>query len=491
MSDQVQLGADGTSIAVSPDGMQAILSLGEAAHPDAVSVEALRKQAEELGLAVGLETVRMIEQGLEKFRQAGKDTRVVIAQGIPPKRGANGRIAWQPGLDFDEDEPDACDEETDDAPPAAIDHYSKNTFLTVDQGQHLATLYPPAPGEAGFDVYGQRIAPKAGVPYNLKAHHSIRINGRGEVFAAIAGLLTRGDHHLRVDAILQIENVDFHTGHVDFDGDIIIKGGVCDRFFVECTGDLQISGLIEAAHIYCGGELEADGGMAGREAGSLISVGNAHARYLVGVRGAFDADLIVDREIINSRIDVAGDLELRKGDIIGSEVCVQRHVKVNTLGSEAGVATTLRLGYVPDVSETLTAIAPLLPRMLKHLEELQRQLEDLSARPDQDNEATQKRKLELQGAIEQLQHKHDTLARRFEALLARFEHASLVDLEVYDAIHPGVRLVLPKCTLEFIETMPGPLVLRRSDDGKIHLGSTNGVDIAVESVARPYRSQVW
>lgn len=493
MSDQVQLGADGTSIAVSPDGMQAILQIGQAADPEAISVDALRTQAEELGLAVGIETVRLIEQGIAKFRAEREDAQFVIAHGIPPKRGANGRIEWQPGLEFDEDEPEHPEGDGTAQPPEpqSTDHYQKNTFLTVDRGQHLATLYPPEPGESGFDVYGQRIPPKAGAPYNLKAHHSIRITDGGEVIAAISGLLTRSDHHLRIDSILQIENVDFSTGHVDFDGEVIISGGVCDRFYVEATGDLTIRGLIEAAHIYCGGELTANGGMAGRDVGTLVAACDAKVRYLVGVRGAFDGDLTVDKEIINSRIDVAGNLELRKGDMIGSDVTVQRHAKVNTLGSEAGVATTLRLGYVPDVSEALTAIAPLLPRMVKHLDELRKQLDEINTRPDRDDEATQKRRLELQGGIQQLEAKHATLQRRFETLLVRFEHQSLVDLEVYDAIHPGVKLVMPKCTLEFIETMPGPLVLRRSDDGKIHLGSTNGVDIAVESVARPYRTKVW
>ncbi len=500
MSSENQLATEGASIVVTPDHMQAILRIGHATDPQSLSIESLTAQANDVGIAMGDDTVALLTDALEQFNRDRRDIKVVIAQGIEPQHGTPGSIEWREGFDPATLKTDKADEEAseDAAPPQddededdAIDFYNQSTYLTIEEGQQIATLIKPESGMPGFDVYGRRIPPKPGKTYPLQAHPTVRVEADGTISAAIAGLLTLDATHIRVDPILQVPGgVNFASGNIEFNGTVLIGNGVCDRFTVECTDELTVSGLIEAAHLKCGGNFRA-GGFAGREQGTLTVGGDAKCRYLVGVKAQIAGDLVVEKEIINSRVNVNGSLSIRSGDLIGSEAHVQNRVKIATIGSEAGVPTTLRMGYVPEVTEPLNQIEEVLPRIIENIEELNGRIDELDGPTDQHPEAIAMKRKELTNARDQLQGKLDLLRMRFDTLIEQFNGQSRVSMEVYNAIHPGVKLVLPCHTIEFYETLQGPLTLYRANDGRIHVHNASGDDLQLPETARVTHTRKW
>ena len=501
MNDQNQLTTDGASIVVTPDHMKAILRIGHATDPDSLSIESLTHQAHDVGLAIGDDTVALLTDALEQFKRDRRDVKVIIAEGVEPQHGSCGGIEWREGFEpvaSSEPDPDEAEivdppviEEEGEEADNAIDFYNQSAYLTIDEGQQIATLIKPEMGKPGFDVYGRRIPPRPGKAYPLQAHPSVRVESDGTVSATLSGLLTHDATHIRIDPILQIANgVNFSTGNIEFDGSVLIANGVCDRFSVECTDDLSVSGLIEAAHLKCGGSFRA-GGFAGREQGTLTVGKDARCRYLVGVRAEVTGDLSVEKEIINSHVNVYGSISLRSGDLIGSEAHVWGRAKISTIGSEAGVATTLRLGYVPEVTDPLNQFEEMMPRLSDHIEQLNERIDELDGPTDQHPEAIAMKRRELTNARDQLQAKLDLLRKKYDGLIERFNSKSRVDLEVYDAIHPGVKLILPCHVIEFYETLRGPLTLYRANDGRIHVHNASGDDLQLPDTARVTHNKQW
>lgn len=489
MADATTSTTDGPSIAVRPDRMQAVLRIPRNARPSAVSLASLKALAEEIGLTVAEDVEALLLDAVHQFNAQPRDLRIVVAQGVRPQHGGDGNIEWvdgyaPPSVALTDDDPQP-QPQADDGNDDPIDFYAQSAFHTVGETVHVATLIRPTPGVPGFDVFGQRIPPRAGRPHPLRPHPSIEIAPDGRVFTVNAGLLSADRFHIVVHPVLRVDDsVDFSTGNIDFDGSVMIHGGVRGKFKVDCTGDLIIAGLVEAAHIRCGGQLRAEGGMAGREIGTLEIARDTVARYLVGVSGRIGGALAVKREVINCRLDVAGNLELRGGDLIGSQANIQGAVHIGTLGSDAGVATTLRLGYVPELTEQLNKMHELLPRLTEHVEQLRQQLREINERPDLHDNMTQAHRGNLSKGIGQLEAKRQRLRERYGAAAQQFDQRCRVDLTVYRTIHPGVTIVLPRRELRFFEPLHGPLTLRRMPDGKLHIQASGGHAVAINDVAR-------
>ncbi|MFM9587410.1 FapA family protein, partial [Streptomyces caniscabiei] len=54
---------------------------------------------------------------------------------------------------------------------------------------------------------------------------------------------------MRVDDVLCFDNVDIGTGHVDFDGSVIISGDIKDGMRVRASGDVTVLGFVESGNI--------------------------------------------------------------------------------------------------------------------------------------------------------------------------------------------------------------------------------------------------
>ena len=468
--------------------MQAVLRIPSALPAEALNASAIMELLEDTGIPTGDDTRAAVESAIRQFTECPRELRVVVAQGVPPRRGADGRLAWEEG--FGPTATGPPDESAEPEPPAdqPVNFYEQSPFVCVKDGEHLATLIEPEPGLPGFDVFGKRIPPIAGKPFPLRFDPTVRIDGAGRVKAAQAGLLSCGYNTVHVSPVLEIaQSVDFATGNVRFDGSVTVGGGVCDRFTVETTEDVIVNGLIEAAHVRCGGTLRAEGGMAGREAGSVDVDRDLFARYLIGVHGRVGRDLVVQRELINCDLDIGGMLDLSGGSVIGGRYAVDGPVKVAALGSDAGVPTTVRLGRVPSLTEMLNKLTPALAQVDDQLQAMRLRQEAAAVRATGDAGEEQR----LRRAVGELAQRRDKVAESVRQLREKFNRTCRIELEVFRTIHPGVTLVLPRAQVRFHEPLNGPVVIRRTTDGRLHIEHTDGQDFDLSAVATVGSTPTW
>ncbi len=474
----------GPTVIVTSDRMAAMVRIPGDCSNAQVHTAGLMQLVRESGLPTGDDTVAMLDQAVRQFHDCPRELRITVGRGVAPQRGADGRLEWAEG--FDASARHGPTQLTDEP----VNYYERSTFTSVREGQHLATLIPPEPGLPGFDVYGKRLAPLPGKPFPFKSDPSVRVLGDGRILAGRSGLLTCATHSIHISPILEInDNVDFSTGNVHFDGSVMIGHGVRDRFKVDATEDVIANGLIEAAHIRCDGSFRAEGGMAGREAGTINIGHDAFARYLVGVSGTVAGDLTSQKEIINCDLRVGGSLALRGGSLIGGKLSLTGKAEIGELGSDAGVATTVRLGYIAELNESLNRLSIALPPIDDRIKSLRERLEILG--PKLDNPEAQRARLQVADAIRQLLDRREKIVAKLNGLTERFNADCRVELTVFKQIHPGVALILPKARLEFHATMPGPVTFRRHRDGRIRADSAGGDELSIGKVARVLRTSSW
>lgn len=472
----------GPSVVVSGDRMTAVLRIPADSAESQVTVHGLMALVRDTGLPTGDDTTALLDQAVRQFHDWPRELRVTVGQGVAPVRGEPGRLEWQEGLG-----PEQLQAQRDIG-EEPVNYYELDKFVSVGQGQHIATLIPPKPGQPGFDVYGQRLAPSPGQPWPLQADPTVRILADGRVLANRAGLLNATPHRIHVSPVLQIaRQVDFSTGNVRFDGSVMIGLGVRDRFTVEATEDVIANKLIEAAHITCGGRFRAEGGMAGRDAGTIHVGRHAFARYLVGVSGSVAGDLEVTKEIINCQLTVGGSVSLTGGSLIGGRLVAAGRVSVAELGSDAGVLTTVEMGVVEGLRDSLNRLGAALPAIDERLDMLRAQLDNTSAKPGD----THAQRARLATAIEQFTRKRQQVADKLDQLARQFDAACRVDLRVFRTIHPAVVLSLPRLKLKFHTPLPGPVTLRRHRDGRIRADAASGKEVSIHRVARVLHTATW
>ena len=210
----------------------------------------------------------------------------------------------------------------------------------VTDGQIVGHVHEPANGQDGIDIFGRTIAAKPGNPVSLKLDKSVALSGDGRLVAKSTGALRRSNAEIGIQELLEIPgDVDFSTGNIDFGGDVLIKGGVGDRFGVRATGDIEIHGLVEGAQIRCGGTLIAKSGVAGWGSGRVEVAADLIARFLNHVCGVVKRDLLVEREVINCELIIRGGAHIPSGAVIGGTLEVAGALEVAALGSNGGAAT--------------------------------------------------------------------------------------------------------------------------------------------------------
>ncbi len=308
--------------------------------PALLDVALLANLVQKSGIAVDSAVEAQLLRVAKTFRDKPSPLEHVIARSTAAIDGQDGRLEWVEGRD-----PTA-------APAAAVgqddtevvDYYNQVGYVRVAKGSHVATLHEPTCGEDGVDVTGRTIKAKPGRRYDVKIDPSLGLDESGRIIAQVSGILEYQHGVLRVSPVFEVPgSIDFSTGNIDFDGTVIVRDGVRDRFEVKAMKDIIVDGLIEAATITCGRNFTSHQGMAAKGQGELLVHGDAVVGYLNNVKGRIKGDLTVQRELINCDLVIGGDLICDQGTVIGGNVVVSGSVRVAALGSKAGTSTSLIL----------------------------------------------------------------------------------------------------------------------------------------------------
>ncbi len=396
--------------------------------PALLDAALLANLVQKRGITVDSAVAAQLLRVAKTFRDEPSRLEQVIARSTAAIAGQDGRLEWVEGLDPTAGPAAAVGQDDTDV----VDYYNQVGYVRVAKGSHVATLHEPTLGEDGRDVTGRTIKAKPGRRYDVRIDSSLSLDESGRVVAQVDGVLEYQHGVLRVSRVFEIrDSIDFSTGNIDFDGTVIVRGGVRDRFEVKATQDIIVDGLVEAATINCGHNFTCHRGMAAKGQGQLVVDGDAVVGYLNHVKGRIKGNLTVQRELINCDLVIGGNLVCDQATVIGGNVAVSGSVRVAALGSNAETSTSLILD----------------PTMLPRTR--------LEACEDERAQCTQK-----------------------------MSEGSAVDVQIHKVIHPGVCIKIGDVEVRFGVALKGPIKIGRDEHQRLYFRKGDGPTRPLNTLAK-------
>lgn len=329
-------------IGVSPDKMKALLTCRcSYGRGKPLSEELVAELLAERGISYGIDKKAIAKTVEEANGSGARRVDVVVARGAPPTPGEEGR----PEYGFDERE-----QEYDFTilPDGRIDYKNTRNIVMADEGQLLARIIEPKEGIPGVDVCNHTVAAPKGAPASLYAGRGVRAARDGrELYAEKSGSVVLNGSILEVvDTYVVDGDVDYSSGNIRFNGNVLVNGNVREGFEVEAEGDIIVAMCVESARLEAGRDVIVRGGIQGKGKG-LVSAGrDIRAGYAQNARMEAQGNIYIDSYAINSYMFTSKYLYMKgkQGVLIGGETFVQRGADVKTLGSENGIRTVVEVG---------------------------------------------------------------------------------------------------------------------------------------------------
>ncbi|RLB93959.1 MAG: hypothetical protein DRH26_02495 [Deltaproteobacteria bacterium] len=253
-----------------------------------------------------------------------------------------------------------------------IDFRDRGAIPYVHKGDLLAEKTPAKEGKEGMDVFGNPILVE-------EALDPIFISGSGtEIKEETLTLYAALDGQPHVDAMGNITvnpelmikgNVDFETGNIDFNGNIIVKGTIKEGFTVK--GISLTAQEIEGATIELSGDLHISDGIT--EA-TITSVGNVHAKFINHSIVTGFGDLNIQREIIDSTVTLSGACQNSAGHIISSKIIAKQGIEAGKIGTSSSKPALLKIGVGEHIQKLIQKIDGQLEKSLVRLQELRKKI---------------------------------------------------------------------------------------------------------------------
>jgi len=250
---------------ISPDRTAVyFLNLPQAQNPRYPSVADMQALMDKEAIVHGFVPERWAEilAELEEGKHS-KNYVILIAQGTLAQPGSDAEFEWM--VQVDDDKPGRIMED------GSIDFRDRNLNTIVKEGDMLGKLVPPKVGVGGKDVFGNELQPPS--PLNIEVVTDSRIYAEPVEGGAMAfycetggGISTdseikkmKGRSHKRINiGVYPISNIegdiDYSTGNIDFNGDVVVGGSVQSQFSVKATGTVTIGGYVEAGAYVTAGQ---------------------------------------------------------------------------------------------------------------------------------------------------------------------------------------------------------------------------------------------
>jgi hypothetical protein len=257
--------------------------------------------------------------------------KLLIAEAKLPVRGADGSIEYR----FETQRKLAPKIRAD----GSVDFHNLNLTQNVVSGQELARLVPPTDGEDGINVLGNIIHAPKGKPTRLhKGKNTNFADDEKNVLKSDIDGNVKLDHSgaVEVDAAFTVKNnVDFNTGNIDINGDLIIQGDVKAGFKVRASGDIEIGGTIEDSEITSDGSILAKGGFLGDGKGMIKAHKNVILKFVRGQKVLAGENIEVHEEAIQADLMAEGSVNAQdgRGIVIGGVVRAGKNASIRIIGN--------------------------------------------------------------------------------------------------------------------------------------------------------------
>lgn len=316
---------------VSEDRVQAWIRVPRSAQ-GASDIEPIKNLIKKRGIKFGIVSDMEIRNFLKT--SADPSEQFVVARGIPPSVGRPAEIIYH--FNTEANLAGVVNED------GSIDFRARGESPFVKRGQLLAEKRPMEQPKSGIDVFGDTLlvgevddAPLLGGQGTELSEDGLKLKAglTGQPSMDIKGVISV------LEAFTVKGDVDYKTGNINFNGNVIVTGAVKEGFTVECQ-DLTAN-EISGAVIRIKGDLKVSNGIVNAE---IETEGGVQAKFLNNVVLYGYGNVMITREIMKSRIAVSGSLNNETGRVTGSTVAARKGLSVKQIGTEIAEYSTVKAG---------------------------------------------------------------------------------------------------------------------------------------------------
>lgn len=389
------------------------------------------------------------------------DRPIVVATGNPAREGKPGFFTYNFDLNFIK--------KPSIRPDGSADYMNIKTIETVHKDDVIATYTPAVQGSRGMSVRGTVIEsrPVRDLP---------PLHGRGfdrsrddlTYTAIIDGKIEMSNNRILISPVHEvIGDVDISTGNIDFNGDVVVHGGVHDGVIIRAAGNVTIDGLVENCEISAGKELYLLSGVKGGEKAVISARGNITVQFVeyasVTAGGNITSDYIFQSNIVcDGKIDLGG----KKSAIIGGYVAAVRGIDVNYIGNDFGTVTKIvvgvsqdRIKQLNDLERKIEAIGDNITRIKNGLEDFENQSRLYGKDYSNDPRRLQLLRVKIRDEAIIIEEKAN-----LEQMLEVLKHGAKSTIRVFQRVYPGVDISMDDHMasinevqehVEFVKTLTG------------------------------------
>ncbi|MFH2092802.1 MAG: flagellar assembly protein A [Pseudomonadota bacterium] len=333
---------------------------------------------------------------------------IVIATGKAADHGENGKIIFHFETEFTN--PGKVNED------GTIDFKDRGKTPFVKTGDLLAQKVPARASEAGMSLSGSPIPVEEVEDPAFEAGPGTQMSEDGlSIHAAIDGqphLDKLGTISVNSELIIP-GDVDYKTGNIDFNGNIVVKGMIKEGFKVK--GINLTAQEIEGSIIDITGDLKVSAGITDT---NISAHGNIYAKFVSRSKIMGFGDINVSKEILDSNIFVSGKCINDTGHIIASKICAKLGINAGKIGTPSSKPSTLKVGIdehvailkeqIEKVLESSVAKSNLIKDEIKKLESEDQALYKIISEKAQIQDQAQNEIKEMAAELKILKNANDT-----------------------------------------------------------------------------------
>jgi uncharacterized protein len=448
------------ALVVSDDYQSAALTITPARGGRRITRDVIFKELADCGVTSGI-----LEAEIDAAVEAGSATGLQVAAGTPPCPGEDSQfVSLIP--ETKGQAPQLNDEDT-------ADYRNLGELVSVCLGDPLMRRIPPTKGRAGRNLLGVELPTSDGceIPFadNLTGV-ACDLHDPDLLLAAISGFPVAVARGMIVEPVFKLKRVDLSTGNLHVKGSLEIAGDVSEGMEVSATEGITVGGIVEAARLEAGGDIEVKGGVIGHgklslagnegkqeaaelKAGGRVTVQFAENATIVAGGGILVRELAMQSELTSGTSITVGEAGGRKGHVIGGLCRAATLVHAKVIGSHAGIPTLVEVGVDPSLNRKLEGVKEALAEKVGRLEELTKTLAYVRENPGSMEPGLLQLKeriyAKLQGELAELTGEKKRLQKRLEI-------NDQARVEVEREAFLGVQVRIGGSSLQIEEDLIGP-----------------------------------
>ncbi|MCR5302098.1 MAG: FapA family protein [Lachnospiraceae bacterium] len=369
-----------------------------------------------------------------------------LAKGLEPTSGKDASIEY-----FFNTNPNLKPKLNEDG---SVDFFSLSAISLVKAGDKLAHLTREEPGEAGYNVTGDKLPPREVKKLTLKFGRNIELSeDELTITSLVNGHASLVEGKVFVSDVYQVSDVDTSTGNIEYNGNVCVLGNVKTGFSVKAQGDVEVRGVVENAVVEATGNVSIARGMNGMSKGTINAGGNVVAKFLenanVNAGGYVHAEAILHSNIIcKGDVTVTG----KKGFITGGVIRTPSTVSAKTIGSTMGVDTEIEVGTDPRLTLKMNSLNNEIATLKKRIEQSEPVLVTITGRVKAGEQLRPEQTIYFKQLSQQYKEMKEELNRKLneandlmEAMDGETDKESCVKVENY--AYPGTKITISETSI--------------------------------------------